>query len=71
MRFLPWNFSRQAYWSALPFLLPGDLPNLGIELESLMAPALAGGFSTPTATWETQTDYDMLRITYLNTAHIQ
>ena len=25
------GFSRQEYWSALPFLSPGDLPNPGIE----------------------------------------
>ena len=30
------GFSRQEYWSALPFPLPGDLPDPGIEL---MAPA--------------------------------
>ena len=37
------GLSWQEYWSRLPFPLPGDLPNPGIELES---PALAGGFST-------------------------
>ena len=25
------GFSRQEYWSALPFASPGDLPNPGIE----------------------------------------
>ena len=25
------GFSRQEYWSGLPFLSPGDLPDLGIE----------------------------------------
>ena len=25
------EFSRQEYWSRLPFSSPGDLPNLGIE----------------------------------------
>ena len=25
------GFSRQEYWSALPFLSPGDLPDPGIE----------------------------------------
>ena len=25
------EFSRQAYWSGLPFPSPGDLPNSGIE----------------------------------------
>ena len=25
------GFSRQVYWSGLPFLSPGDLPNPGVE----------------------------------------
>ena len=29
------EFSRQEYWSRLPFLSPGDLPNPGIEPGSL------------------------------------
>ena len=40
-----WGFSRQKYWSAFPHPPRGDLPNPGIELVSLMFPALAGGFS--------------------------
>ena len=32
----PWGFSRQECWSGLPCPLPGDLPNPGIELESLV-----------------------------------
>ena len=32
-------FSRQEYWSGLPFPSPGDLPNTGIELESLVLQA--------------------------------
>ena len=28
------ELSRQEYWSGLPFLSPGDLPNPGIELGS-------------------------------------
>ena len=28
------RFSRQEYWSELPFLSPGDLPDLGIEPRS-------------------------------------
>ena len=31
---------------------PGDLPNPGIEPESLTSPALAGRFFTTRATWE-------------------
>ena len=32
---LSMGFSRQEYWSGLPFLSPGDLPDLGIEPRSL------------------------------------
>ena len=28
---LSMEFSRQEYWSGLPFLSPGDIPELGIE----------------------------------------
>ena len=37
------GFSRQEYWSGLPFTSPGDLPNSVIKPAS---PALAGGFFT-------------------------
>ena len=37
------GFSRQEYWSGLPFPTPGDLPDPGIEPES---PALASKFFT-------------------------
>ena len=30
----------------MPFSIPGYLPNSGIELASLVSPALAGGFFT-------------------------
>ena len=46
------GFSRQEYWSELPFSPPGDFPNPGIEPTPLMSPALAGGFFTTSATWE-------------------
>ena len=35
------EFSRQEYWSELPCPPPGDLPDPGIELTSLMSPVLA------------------------------
>ena len=35
------GFLRQEYWSGLPFLSPGDLPDPGITPAS---PELAGGF---------------------------
>ena len=37
---LSMEFSRQEYWSGLPFPSPGDLPNPGIEPESPASPAL-------------------------------
>ena len=48
---IPWTvphplsvgFSRQEYWSGLPFPPPGDLPNVGFEPKS---PALTGRFFT-------------------------
>ena len=43
---LSMEFSRQEYWSGLPFPPPGDLPNPRIEPASLASPALAGGFFT-------------------------
>ena len=36
---LSMEFSRQEYWSGLPFPPPEDLPDPGIELESLVSPA--------------------------------
>ena len=44
------GFSRQEYWSGLPFHSPGDLPNAVIEPVSVMFPALAGRFFTHGAT---------------------
>ena len=49
---LSMKFSRQEYWSGLPFPTPGDLPEPGIEPMFLESPALAGGFLTTSATWE-------------------
>ena len=56
------GFSRQEYWSGLPRLPPGNLPDPrfepmslpdpGFELMSLMSPALVGRFFTTLATWE-------------------
>ena len=41
---LSMRFSRQDYWSSLPFSSPGDLPDPGIQPAPLSAPALAGSF---------------------------
>ena len=43
---LSMELSRQEYCDVLPFPLPGDLPDLGIEPTSLVSPALTGRFFT-------------------------
>ena len=48
-------FSKQEYWSGLPFPPPGDLPHPGIEPATVMSPASAGRFFTTSATWEAPT----------------
>ena len=48
------GFSGQEYWSGLPCLPPGDLPNSEMEPTSLMSPVLANGFFTTSTTWEEQ-----------------
>ena len=40
------EFSRQEYWSGLPFPPPVDLPNLGIKPVSPVSPVLASKFFT-------------------------
>ena len=40
------GFSRQEYWSGLPFPSPWNLPDPGIEPVSLASSASAGGFLT-------------------------
>ena len=39
-------YSRQKYWSELPFPSPGNLPDPGIKSTILASPALAGRFFT-------------------------
>ena len=34
----PWGFSRQEYWSGLPFPPPGDVPIPGMEPASFISP---------------------------------
>ena len=48
------GFSRQEYWSGVPFPTPGNLPDPGTEPASLASPALAGRIFTTSATWEAQ-----------------
>ena len=49
---LSMGYSRQEYWSGLPFPPPGDLPDPGMELVSLASPALGSRFFTANATRE-------------------
>ena len=43
------EFSRQEYWSMLPFLTSGDLPNPETKPTSLVSLALAGRFFSTVA----------------------
>ena len=47
------GFSRQEYWTGLPFLSLEDLPDPGIEPVSLKSLALAGRFFTTSTIWDT------------------
>ena len=44
------GFFRREYWNGLPFPTPGDLPNPGIEPESLASPALESWIFTTNTT---------------------
>ena len=43
----PMKFSRQKYWSGVPFPLPGDFSDPGIKPTSLASSALAGDSLSP------------------------
>jgi len=49
------EFSRQEYWSRLPFATSEDVPDPGIKTVTLASPELADGFFTTSATWEALT----------------
>ena len=49
---LSMEFSRQEYWSGLPFAASADLPDPGIKPSSLMSPALASRFFATSSSWE-------------------
>ena len=49
------GFSRQEYWSGLPFPPPGNLPDPGIEPTSLMSPVWQSGslpLAPPGSPWQ-------------------
>ena len=49
---LSMKFSKQEYWSRLPFPTPGDLPNPGTEPASLCVSSIGSRFLYHCATWE-------------------
>ena len=53
---LSMGFSRQEYWSGVPFPSPGDLSNTGIQSTPLTSQALAGGIFTTSTTWRAPKD---------------
>ena len=68
---LSMEFSRQEYWSGLPFPPPGDLSNPATEPESLSCPALAGRFFTtePPVNWNLLLIINMFNAIFRN-AHV-
>ena len=52
------EFSRQEYWSGLPFPPPGDLPDPGIEPGTPAPPASAGEFFSTVSPAEAATFSD-------------
>ena len=50
------GFSRQEYWSGLPFPSLGYCLNPGIRRAAVMYPGLAGRFFTTSVTWEINRD---------------
>ena len=54
---LSMEFSRQEYWSGLPFPVPGDLLDPGIESASLVSPVLAGRLFTTAPPGTSVTDF--------------
>ena len=52
---LSMEFSKQEYWSGLPFPIPGALPDPGAESTTLASPALAGGFFTISVVFDYRT----------------
>ena len=46
------GFSRQEYWSGLPFPSRGDFSDTGSKPMFLMFPALAARFFTTSTTWK-------------------
>ena len=59
---LSMEFSRQEYWSGMPGPPPGDLPDPGIELMSLMSPALQADSLPSESPGKPQSSYTAVQI---------
>ena len=57
-------FSRQGYWSGLPFLPPGNLLDPGTEPMSLASLALAGRFFTTAPPGKPRVSWNLLCVLY-------
>ena len=66
----PWNLPGKNTGVFLPLPSPGDLPDLGIEPESLVSPALAGRFIITSTTWEAS-DLRMVELSRDSTLFLQ
>ena len=62
---LSMGFSRQEYWSGLPFPSPRNLPDPGIEHVSLKSLVLAGRFFATNTIWEARWYVEYLLIHFL------
>ena len=63
---LSMGLSRQEYWRGLPCPPPGDLPDPGIQLLSLLSPALADGFFITSTTSGSNLDSSYSMWPYIN-----
>ena len=65
----PWGFSRQEYWSELPFPFWGDLPN---PRDRTKVSCIAGGFFTDWATRKAFVNNDRVTAEFIcSTAHVR
>ena len=64
---LSMEFSREEYWSGLPFPTAGDIPDPGIKPVSLVPSSLTGRFLTTRSTWEDPEKVKKQKTPYLMT----
>ena len=67
---LSMKFSRQEYWSGLPFPSPGDLPDPGIKSASLVSPSLTNRFFYHCTTYNWMITSQKLKFHYFDLAKL-